>query len=120
MHNGIFVYQSNYTEKILKCFNMNKANPLSTPMVVRSLNIETDPFRSCEENEEILYSEFLYLSVIGALIYLANCTRPDISFAVNLLVRFSSAPKKNIGKGSNTYFDTFEEMLIWVYFILTI
>lgn len=39
MHNGIFVHQSNYTEKILKRFNMDKANPLSTPMVVRSLNI---------------------------------------------------------------------------------
>ena len=24
--------------------------------------------------------------------YLANCTRPDISFAVNLLARFSSSP----------------------------
>ena len=44
MHNGIFVHQSNYIEKILKRFNMDKANPLSTPMVVRSLNIETDPF----------------------------------------------------------------------------
>ena len=99
MHNGIFVHQSNYTEKILKRFNMDKANPLSTPMVVRSLNIETDPFRPCEENEEILGSEFPYLSTIGALMYLANCTRPDISFAVNLLARFSSAPTKRHWKG---------------------
>ena len=73
---------------------MDKANPLSTPMVVRSLNIETDAFRSCEENEEILGFEFSYLSAIGALMYLDNCTRPDISFAVNLLARFSSAPTK--------------------------
>ena len=73
---------------------MHKANPLGTPMVVRSLNIETDQFRPCEENEEILDSEFPYLSAIGALMYLANCTRPDISFAVNLLARFSSAPTK--------------------------
>ena len=99
MHNGIFVHQSNYTEKILKRFNMDKANPLSTPMVVRSLNIETDPFRPCEENEEILDSEFPYLSAIGALMYLANCTRPDISFAVNLLARFSSAPTKRHWNG---------------------
>lgn len=99
MHNGIFVHQSNYTEKILKRFNMDKANPLSTPMVVRSLNIETDPFRPYEENEEILDSEFPYLSAIGALMYLANCTRPDISFAVNLLARFSSAPTKRHWKG---------------------
>ena len=31
--------------------------------------------------------------------YLANCTRPDISFAVNLLARFSSAPTKRHWKG---------------------
>ena len=73
---------------------MDKANSLSTPMVVRSLNIGTDPFRPCEENEEIIDSEFSYLNDIGALMYLANCTRPDISFAVNLLARFSSAPTK--------------------------
>ena len=94
MHNGIFVHQSNYTEKILKRFNMDKANPLSTPMVIRSLNIEIDSFRPCEENEKILDSEFPYLSAIGALMYLANCTRPNISFAVNLLARFNSAPTK--------------------------
>ena len=31
--------------------------------------------------------------------YLANCTRPDISFAVNLLARFSSAPTKRHWNG---------------------
>jgi hypothetical protein len=39
-----------------------------------------------------LGSEYPYLSAIGALIYLANNTRPDIAFAVNLLARFSVAP----------------------------
>ena len=99
MHNEIFVHQSNYTEKMLICFNMDKANPLSTPMVVRSLNIETDPFRHCEENEEILSLEFSYLSAIGALMYFSNCTRPDISFTVNLLARFSSVPTKRHWNG---------------------
>ena len=27
-------------------------------------------------------------------LYLANCTRPDIAFCVNLLARYSSAPTK--------------------------
>ncbi|GAV76572.1 hypothetical protein CFOL_v3_20045, partial [Cephalotus follicularis] len=31
-----------------------------------------------------------YLSTIGALLYLANCTRPYIAFSVNLLARYSS------------------------------
>ncbi|GJV04363.1 hypothetical protein Tco_1337932 [Tanacetum coccineum] len=58
--------------------------PLSTPMVGRSLNVDNDPFRSCEDDEEILGPNISYLSAIGALMYLTNCTRPDISFAVNL------------------------------------
>ncbi|XP_050222618.1 secreted RxLR effector protein 161-like [Mercurialis annua] len=68
---------------------MDKANPLSTPMVV-----ETDQFCLCEENKDILGPEVPYLSAIGALMYLGNCTRPDISFSVNLLARFSLAPTK--------------------------
>nr|GEZ94879.1 putative RNA-directed DNA polymerase [Tanacetum cinerariifolium] len=44
MHNGIIIHQSNYTEKLLKRFNMDNAKPLSTPMVGRSLNVDNDPF----------------------------------------------------------------------------
>jgi Reverse transcriptase (RNA-dependent DNA polymerase) len=40
LHNGIFVHQSNYIQKMLKRFNMDKAHPLSTPMVVRSLDVK--------------------------------------------------------------------------------
>ena len=99
MPNGILVHQSNYTERVLKRFNMDKANPLSTPMVVRSLNINNDPFRPCEENEKVLGPEVPYLNAIGALMYLTNCTRPDISFAVNLLARFSSSPTQRHWNG---------------------
>jgi hypothetical protein len=42
------------------------------------------------ENEEVLRPEVPYLSAIGALMYIANCTRPDIAFAVNLLARYSA------------------------------
>jgi len=34
---GIFVHQSTYTKKVLERFNMSKAHPVKTPMVVRSL-----------------------------------------------------------------------------------
>ena len=94
MPNKILVHQSNYTERVLKRFNMANANPLSIPMVVRSLNIDKDPFRPHEENEEVLGPEVSYLNAIGALMYLTNCTRLDIFFTVNLLTRFSSSPKK--------------------------
>ncbi|XP_060972484.1 secreted RxLR effector protein 161-like [Cannabis sativa] len=68
-------------------------------MVVRSLDVEKDPFRPREEYEELLGPEVPYLSAIGALMYLANCTRPDIAFSVNLLARFSSAPTSRHWKG---------------------
>ncbi|XP_020270630.1 protein RER1A-like [Asparagus officinalis] len=54
-------------------------------MVVRSLEVDKDPFRPKDDNEEMLGPEVPYLSTIGALLYLANCTRPDIAFAMNLL-----------------------------------
>ena len=96
---GVFVHQSTYTKKILKRFYMDKAHPLSTPMVVRSLDVKNDPFRPCEKDEELLGPEVPYLSAIGALMYLANCIRPDIAFSVNLLSRYSSAPTKRHWNG---------------------
>ncbi|GJZ63405.1 hypothetical protein Tco_0619826 [Tanacetum coccineum] len=41
---------------------MDKAKPLSTPMVGRSLNVDNDPFRPCEDDEEVLGPEVPYLS----------------------------------------------------------
>ena len=43
LQSGILLHQSNYTEKVLK-FSMDKVNLLSTPMVVRLLTVEKDPF----------------------------------------------------------------------------
>ena len=96
---GVFVHQSTYIEKILKRFNMDKSHPMSSPMVVRSLDVKKDPFRPREDNEEKLGSEIPYLSAIGALMYLANCTRPDLAFSVNLLARFSSSPTRRYWNG---------------------
>ena len=90
--NGILVHQSTYTKKVLKQFYMVKAHPLSTPMVVWSLDVKKDPFRPQEDDEETLGPKVPYVSAIGALMYLANYARPDIAFAVNLLAMYSSAP----------------------------
>jgi hypothetical protein len=42
---GIFVYQSTYVQKILEKFNMDKAYPSKTHIVVRDLEKNSDPFR---------------------------------------------------------------------------
>ncbi|XP_039145626.1 secreted RxLR effector protein 161-like [Dioscorea cayenensis subsp. rotundata] len=78
---------------------MEKAYPLSTPMVVRALDIQKDPFRPPEEGEIILGPETPYLSSIGALMYLVYNTRPDIAFVVNLLARYSFTLTQRRWKG---------------------
>jgi hypothetical protein len=71
---------------------MDKAYSATTPMIVHVLKKDKDPFKPREEGEEVLRQEYPYLSVIGALMYLANNTRPDIAFAVNYLVRHNAPP----------------------------
>ena len=68
---------------------MDKMHPLSSPMVVQSLDVKNDQFSHCEE---LFGLEVPYLSTIGALIYLVNYTRPYIAFSINLLARYSSTP----------------------------
>ncbi|XP_049345470.1 secreted RxLR effector protein 161-like [Solanum verrucosum] len=68
-------------------------------MVVRSLEVSKVLFQPQEENEERLGPEIPYLSAIGALMYLANATRPGIAFSVNLLERYSSSPTRRHWNG---------------------
>ena len=64
---------------------MDKAHPLTFLMVVRSLDVKKNLFRPPREGEELLGPEVPYLSEIGTLTYLANCTQSDIAYSVNLL-----------------------------------
>ena len=75
------MHQSIYISKILKGFYMDKAHQLSTLMVVRSLEINKDPFRPKENDEELLDHEVPYLSTIGALMYLVGHTLPNIIYS---------------------------------------
>lgn len=81
--NGIIVHQSPYSEKVLKYFNMDKAYPLSTLMVVRSLDPKKDPFHPKKSDEHTLDHEVPYLNALGALLYLTQCTTLDINILIN-------------------------------------
>jgi hypothetical protein len=70
---------------------MDKTYSTRTPMVVRALKNDKDLFRPKEEGEEVVGQDYLYLSVIGALMYVANNKRSDIAFAVNYLARHNVA-----------------------------
>ena len=90
----VFVHQEIDIMKVLKRFYMEKSHSLCTPMIVKSLDVDKDPFRLQEKDEELLGPEVLYLMAVGTLVYLANYTRPNISFVVNLLARYNSSPTK--------------------------
>ncbi|GJY38322.1 retrovirus-related pol polyprotein from transposon TNT 1-94 [Tanacetum coccineum] len=98
LKDGILVHQEAYIEKLLKRFYMDKSHSLSTPMVVRTLDVKKDPFRP-RDDEEILGPEVPYLSAIGALMFLVGHTRPDITFSLNLLARYSSCPTRRHWNG---------------------
>lgn len=77
-------------KRVLDKFNMGKCHPLKTPMVVRSQEVFKDPFRPKGDDDKIWGPEVPYLTAIGAIMYLANYTRPDIVFAINLLARYNT------------------------------
>jgi hypothetical protein len=92
LQTGILVHQSIYVKKVLEKFNIDKAYPLRTPMIVHTLEKDTYSFRPKQEGEEVLVAGYPYLSAIGALMYLTNNTRSDIGFMVNYLIRHSASP----------------------------
>lgn len=67
-------------------------HPLSNTMVSIRLEPKTYQFHSREKDEKVLGHEVPYQSAIGALMYFLQCTRLDISFAINFLTRYSSEP----------------------------
>jgi hypothetical protein len=92
LQTGILVHQSAYIKKVLEKFNIDKVYPQRTPMIIRALEKDKNPFKPKQEGEEVLEAKYPYLSANGALMYLANNTRPDIAFTVNYLARHSAAP----------------------------
>ncbi|KAL2231172.1 UNVERIFIED_CONTAM: Retrovirus-related Pol polyprotein from transposon TNT 1-94 [Sesamum indicum] len=67
---GIAISQSHYVEKIIEKFALLK-NESGVPV-----------------------AQLRYSQIIGSLQYLANGTRPDISFSVSKLARYTSCPDK--------------------------
>lgn len=84
---SVWIGQHAYTESLLKKFGMEDCKPVSTPVDISSkLTQATD--------DSLCVDQHRYQSAIGSLMYLSVSTRPDISFAVSSLARFSSNPTK--------------------------
>ncbi|KAL0326149.1 UNVERIFIED_CONTAM: Retrovirus-related Pol polyprotein from transposon TNT 1-94 [Sesamum radiatum] len=83
---GIAISQSHYVEKILEKFGYQNSRIAKTPY---------DSSVALFKNESgVSVAQLRYSQIIGSLQYLANGTRPDISFSVSKLARYTSCPDK--------------------------
>jgi len=86
-------YALNMTEKFSKCANIKPRNsPLPLEFDITKKDMTSTPEETKQVND--LFGDLHYRSAIGALIYLSSGTRPDITFAVSKLAKFSNAPGK--------------------------
>ena len=88
--NGLILSQSHYVDKILEKFNKNDSGVCKTPV---DLNLHLS------KNKSESVSQLEYSRVIGSLMYLMSCTRPDIAYAVSKLSRYTSNPGSDHWKG---------------------
>jgi hypothetical protein len=80
-NNTITMSQAKYSEEILQRFEMDKCSPLSTPL---------DPNEKLERSTSKEENDFPYQSLIGAIMYLAVSTRPDLAYPVSALSQFNT------------------------------
>ncbi|KAL8125169.1 hypothetical protein AgCh_012735 [Apium graveolens] len=84
---GIILSQSHDIEKsILEKYGYSNCRIASTPYNSKVALVEN--------SSGIPVSQLRYSQIIGSLQYLANVTRPDISYSVSKLARYTSCPNK--------------------------
>lgn len=81
--NSLSINQKKFINELLEKFNLIDCNPCATPMEV-GLKLP-----KLENGKKI---DVPYQELIGGLLFLANVSRPDISFAVSYLSRFNNNP----------------------------
>ena len=65
-------------DKMLKIFGMDESKPVKTPF---------GGVMTASDDEQLESDDFPFREAVGHLMYLANMTRPDISFAVGFVAR---------------------------------
>lgn len=80
---SIILDQSDYIKRLLTKFNMTDCKSVLTPMAVNS--------KFDKSNDKCLDDNiYKYRQLLGSLMYLSVCTRPDISYACSQLSQYST------------------------------
>ena len=83
---GFTLCQSHYVEKVIQRFEH---------LNIKEANTHFDQSIKLGENTGRTITQLEYASAIGSMMYAMHCTRPDISFSVGKLSRFTSNPSVN-------------------------
>lgn len=92
LNGKLWMDQELYINNVLKKFNMSDCKPVSTPVDVnQKISKELCP-QTEEEIDEM--KKIPYQEAIGSLMFAAQISRPDISYAVGALARYNNNPGK--------------------------
>ncbi|MCP3664820.1 MAG: DDE-type integrase/transposase/recombinase [Gammaproteobacteria bacterium] len=83
---GVWLGQPQYSKKVLEKFQMADCIKAATPMETGAVLVQKPEDSKKFENPTV------FQSAIGSLLYLANCTRPDLSYSVHKLAQFAKDP----------------------------
>jgi transposase InsO family protein len=85
----ITLSQRAYIERITTERGMAETRTVSTPVTPGDFNMPIDPSKDLDEEQTTYYQ-----SLIGALLYVANITRPDVAYAIGRLCQVTIKPNK--------------------------
>ncbi|KAL2231326.1 UNVERIFIED_CONTAM: Retrovirus-related Pol polyprotein from transposon TNT 1-94 [Sesamum indicum] len=87
---SILLNQKSYIHSVLKRFSMENSKPTSVLLAAHfQLSKDQCPKTSFEKDK---MSKVPYSNVIGSIMFLMVCTRPDIAYAISCLSRYMSNP----------------------------
>ena len=86
----IRISQEKHIKDALKQFNMEDCKSAKTPAVIERLTLDDCP--EMESSEQATMKRVPYRQLVGKLVYIATCSRPDIAYAVSELGRFLENP----------------------------
>ena len=73
---------------MLRKYNFHDHKSVATPF-------DSSVYLFLVNNDDEIFNQKNYASLIGSLHYATDCIRPDIAYAVGVLSRFTSKPNKD-------------------------
>ena len=91
---GFFFSQQQYAERVLEKYVVDRdlLSDVDTPLPENTPTADMCPEVGSEEHSAMATKRAWFMSVIGALLWMAGGTRPDLTYAVSTLARFCSNP----------------------------